>query len=121
MNSVGNLCLHLAGNESHYLGAVIGGSGYRRDRPAEFTAGGGFDAPALLARLREARASTRAALATLAPADLDLPVAADHPAAPTARKLILHVATHYAYHSGQIVLLARWLQPGEERILPWGH
>ena len=47
-NSVGNLILHLTGNLSTYIGAQIGGTGYVRNRPLEFTdaaggwAGGGF-------------------------------------------------------------------------------
>jgi uncharacterized damage-inducible protein DinB len=35
-NSAGTLALHLAGNLQHYVGAVLGGTGYVRDRPAEF-------------------------------------------------------------------------------------
>ena len=35
-NSAGNLCLHLLGNLNHFIGAVIGESGYERDRNAEF-------------------------------------------------------------------------------------
>ena len=47
-NSIGNLCLHLAGNESHYLGHLIGGSNYQRDRSGEFNATGGFNKAELL-------------------------------------------------------------------------
>src|SRR5262245_13323309 len=36
-NAAGTLALHLAGNIQHYVGAVLGGSGYVRDRPAEFS------------------------------------------------------------------------------------
>ena len=35
-NVAGTLVLHLAGNLQYYIGAVLGGSGYVRDRPAEF-------------------------------------------------------------------------------------
>jgi len=35
-NSAGNLCLHLLGNLQHYIGAVLGNSGYERNRKAEF-------------------------------------------------------------------------------------
>ena len=31
-NSAGNLALHVAGNIQYFIGAVLGGSGYRRDR-----------------------------------------------------------------------------------------
>ncbi len=35
-NSGGNLCLHLTGNLQHFIGAVLGDSGYVRNREAEF-------------------------------------------------------------------------------------
>ena len=35
-NSAGNLCLHICGNLQHFIGAVLGNSGYVRDRDAEF-------------------------------------------------------------------------------------
>lgn len=35
-NSGGNLCLHLIGNLNAYIGAGLAGSGYVRNRPAEF-------------------------------------------------------------------------------------
>src|SRR3982750_2278937 len=35
-NSAGNLCLHLIGNLKHFFGAVLGETGYVRDRDAEF-------------------------------------------------------------------------------------
>jgi len=35
-NSAGNLCLHLLGNLQHYIGAVLGKTGYERNREAEF-------------------------------------------------------------------------------------
>jgi uncharacterized damage-inducible protein DinB len=36
-NSAGNLCLHIIGNLQHFIGAVIGETGYIRDREAEFS------------------------------------------------------------------------------------
>src|SRR5688572_416289 len=35
-NSAGNLCLHMTGNLKHFFGAVLGETGYVRDRDAEF-------------------------------------------------------------------------------------
>lgn len=37
-NSAGNLCLHLCGNLQHFIGAVLGDTGYIRHREAEFSA-----------------------------------------------------------------------------------
>src|SRR6186713_2326213 len=36
-NSAGNLALHVAGNLQHFVGAVLGGSAYVRDRNGEFS------------------------------------------------------------------------------------
>lgn len=36
-NSAGNLCLHLIGNLNHFIGAVLGHTGYVRNRENEFT------------------------------------------------------------------------------------
>jgi len=37
LNSGGNLCLHLCGNLQHFIGAVLGNSGYVRKREEEFS------------------------------------------------------------------------------------
>ena len=36
-NSAGNLCLHLCGNLQHFIGNILGNSGYVRNRDAEFS------------------------------------------------------------------------------------
>jgi len=36
-NSAGNLCLHIVGNLNNYIGAILGNTGYIRNRPLEFT------------------------------------------------------------------------------------
>lgn len=36
-NSSGNLSLHIVGNLNHFIGGILGGSSYERDRDAEFT------------------------------------------------------------------------------------
>ncbi|WP_373493480.1 DinB family protein [Aquiflexum sp.] len=42
LNSAGTLTVHLIGNLNHFIGAVMGNSGYVRDRDAEFST---FDVP----------------------------------------------------------------------------
>jgi hypothetical protein len=37
-NSAGNLALHLIGNLHHFIGAVLGNTGYVREREKEFSA-----------------------------------------------------------------------------------
>ena len=121
LNSVGNLCLHLAGNESHYLGFGVGKIAYKRDRSGEFTADGGTGKEDLLGRLRESRRRTREVLESLRAEDFDRPIEIDHPPDSTVLRIVAHVVEHYAYHTGQIVLLTRLLQEGEERLLDWSH
>ena len=36
-NTPGNLCLHLCGNLKHFYGAIIGNTGYIRERDLEFS------------------------------------------------------------------------------------
>jgi len=36
-NSAGNLCLHICGNLQYFVGAVLGNSGYVRNRDEEFS------------------------------------------------------------------------------------
>jgi uncharacterized damage-inducible protein DinB len=37
LNSAGTLCLHICGNLQHFVGAVLGNSGYIRQRDEEFS------------------------------------------------------------------------------------
>ena len=121
VNSIGNLCLHIAGNESHYIGRCIAVTDYRRDRPAEFTTEGGLGREDLLMRLEEARQSTVKVFDSLSAEIFHQPIEADCHPEPTVLRIILHVAGHYAYHTGEIVLLTRLFQQGDERLLHWKH
>jgi uncharacterized damage-inducible protein DinB len=99
-NSAGTLALHLAGNIQHYLGARLGGTGYLRDRPAEF-ADRGVPRAELLARIEAARAAVQAAAA----ADVD--TSADYPEVIGDRRVVtadylLHLCSHFAFHLGQL-------------------
>jgi len=102
-NSGGTLARHCAGNVRHYVGHVLGGSGYVRDREAEFSA---RSVPrrdlddALSAADREATA----ALTRLDPARLDAPWPGPLPegVAYSARTFLQHLTSHLAYHLGQL-------------------
>ena len=63
-NSAGNLCLHLVGNLSAFIGAELGRTGYVRHRDLEFSR---RDVPRaeLLRQVAETRAVVEAALAAL--------------------------------------------------------
>src|SRR5947199_7033217 len=71
-NSAGTLALHLAGNLRHYVGAILGGNGYIRNRDEEFAA---RDIPRamLLAQISEAEEVVKSTLPLLSEAQMSLP------------------------------------------------
>jgi hypothetical protein len=99
-NSGGTLALHLAGNIQHYLGARLAGTGYVRDRPAEFAL---RDVPKaeLLARIEAARAAVRAAAAAPVSLAADFPEVISDARIATGDYLV-HLCTHFAFHLGQL-------------------
>lgn len=101
-NSAGTLALHLAGNLRHYVGALLGGTGYIRNRDEEFAA---RDVPreTLLANLREAEAAIASTLPTLSDEQMSAPFPEpirEHHL--QTGELLVHLATHLAYHLGQV-------------------
>jgi hypothetical protein len=99
-NSAGTLALHLAGNIRHYLGARLGGTGYVRDRPAEFAERGVARAE-LLERIEAARAAVLAAAAVEVDTSADFPELINDARIVTGDYL-LHLCTHFAFHLGQL-------------------
>lgn len=72
-NAVGNLVLHCAGSTRHYIGHVVGGTDFVRDRDAEFAARGPLPRAELRARLDAAVAEADRVLAAFDPAALLAP------------------------------------------------
>jgi hypothetical protein len=101
-NSAGTLALHLAGNLQHYIGALLGHTGYVRDRPAEFAL---RDVPRaeLLQGLETARSVVGSVLARLRDEDLpkQLPEIITGVRVDTEEYLV-HLLVHLAYHLGQM-------------------
>ena len=101
-NSAGNLCLHLTGNLQHFIGAVLGASGYVRDRDAEF-ASKNIPKDVLLQNIDSTIAVLRETLAKMSDDDFDrtYPLEVfDHPM--TTGYFLTHLTTHFNYHLGQI-------------------
>ncbi|ARK11344.1 DinB family protein [Fibrella sp. ES10-3-2-2] len=101
-NSAGNLCLHLIGNLNTYIGGELGQSGYVRQRDLEFSL---RDIPraVLLAQLDETASLVSRTLLSLDEARLQ----EEYPLLVFENKtstgfLLVHLATHLAYHLGQI-------------------
>ena len=65
-NPGGNLCLHLCGNLQHYIGAVLGGSGYVRNREHEFAARN-IPRELLIQEINKTKTAVRSALEKLEP------------------------------------------------------
>jgi hypothetical protein len=101
-NVGGTLVLHLTGNLQHYFGARLAGTGYLRDRPAEF-ARRNVPRSELLREIDAARAAVKAGSTAVGTAQL----AADFPELVGGSRVktgdyLVHLAVHFAYHLGQL-------------------
>jgi uncharacterized damage-inducible protein DinB len=109
-NSGGNLCLHLLGNLNAYIGAEIGKTGYIRDRPLEFSQKN-TPKEELIARIEATIPIVHDALESLIEFDLEQ----EYPLLVFAERrtyafFLTHLATHLAYHIGQINYHRRLLE-----------
>ena len=110
-NSIGHLLLHLTGNLSYYIAGEIGGSGYVRNRPLEFT--DTSRAPkAVLLKIFEGTIEMVAAV-------IKKQSEQDWSAAYTAKGFedcgdrftaFLRCAAHLSHHTGQIIYLCKELE-----------
>lgn len=101
-NSGGNLCLHLCGNLQHFIGTVLGGSGYVRNREAEF-ASKNIPRQQLLDEIEKTKAAISSTLPDLPHEQLHAPYPIEvfgHPMATVF--FLMHLATHLGYHLGQV-------------------
>lgn len=108
-NPAGTLALHVAGNLRHFIGAVLGGSRYVRDRDAEFGRRG-LSRQEVTAELERAEDEIEPAILALTESILaaPYPVAVGGVTLPTGRFLI-HLAVHTGFHLGQAGYLRRAL------------
>ena len=106
-NSVGNLALHVAGNLQYFIGTVLGGTGYVRNRELEFGQRSG-PRENIYAELDAAIAVVRKVLPDLSDAALerDFPEAIMGLTFPTGRFLV-HLCAHAGFHLGQAGYLRR--------------
>lgn len=101
-NSAGNLCLHLLGNVNHFIGNLIGGTGYKRDRQAEFSE---KDVPReeLNKRIDALIEDVKKSLPKLNDADMNKTFP-DMIGGKTREYgfTLIHITNHFDYHLGQI-------------------
>ncbi len=102
LNSGGNLCLHINGNLKHFIGTVLGNSGYVRDRESEFKIKN--------VSRKELLNSTDETIVTIDKTIESLPeemLSKNYPkefnnSTVTVEFLLIHLAAHLNYHLGQI-------------------
>jgi hypothetical protein len=101
-NSTGTLVLHLCGNLRHFVGAVLGHTGYVRQRELEFSARD-VDRATLRAAIVEARRDVEHSFAQIDAAQAVAPYPLEILKGTVASgDWITHLATHLAYHLGQV-------------------
>ena len=101
-NSAGTLALHLAGNLRWFIGTQLGGTGYVRDREAEF-AKRNVPRKELIAIVEAASDEVTRTLATLDPAVLDAPFPLEVGGLRLRTgRFLMHLEGHFAYHLGQL-------------------
>ena len=101
-NSAGNLCLHIVGNLNHFIGAEFGNTGYIRQRNLEFSL---KDVPKteLIKKINETIIVVENALKFLTAEDLQKEYSRRaFEEKMTTEFFITHLASHLAYHLGQI-------------------
>ena len=101
-NPGGTLVLHVAGNLQHFVGAVLGNSGYRRDRTAEFSRRG-VSRVGLLEEIDAAAGAVERGMNAVS----DDAMTAPYPEPISGRTIatgdfLAHLAAHLAYHLGQL-------------------
>ncbi len=102
VNPAGNLCLHLNGNLKHFFGAVLGGTGYVRDRDAEFSLKNVAKSE-LLQGIDEAKSVVLITLEKLTDEDYAMTYPIEVFGKPmTTGFFLTHLATHLNWHLGHI-------------------
>ncbi len=101
-NSAGNLCLHLIGNLNHFIGAMLGNTGYVRNRELEFSQKN-IAADELVKSIDDTIVVVETALTKLSDDILneDYPLLYNNEKVSTIL-MLTHLLTHFGYHLGQI-------------------
>jgi uncharacterized damage-inducible protein DinB len=109
-NSVANLVIHLAGSNRYYFEHVIGGEPDTRNRDAEFAARAGQTKGSLQRLWAESVAATERTLNAVEPSRL-MEQTDRSGKLTTFAQILLHVSHHNSVHMGQIVFIAKQLNP----------
>lgn len=101
-NSSGNLCLHILGYLNHFIGGVLGNTGYERDRDREFSEKY-VPRSRLLQEIKKTNEMIKTTLSDLKYVDLDKP----YPINVFEEEMktgyfLIHLFGHLNYHLGQV-------------------
>lgn len=101
-NSAGNLCLHLVGNLNTYIGAVIGKTGYVRQRDLEFSLKN-IPRPDLVQKIEDTIVMIDQVMSSFKTEQFE----EEYPLEVLGGKMtteyfLIHLATHLSYHLGQV-------------------
>ena len=101
-NSAGNLCLHLLGNMNHFIGALLGETGFVRDRDLEFSAKEA-SREFLNDEITKTIAAVKIGLNNLSAEDFDKNFPVEKRGEIVKMDfMLLHLLGHFSYHLGQI-------------------
>ena len=110
-NSAGTLTLHLCGNLQHFIGAILGKSGYERNRENEFAARN-VARKELLEEISKTKEVVEAVLQQLDPKQLGMEYPIQVFGKPmTTTFFLIHLSVHLNYHLGQVNYHRRLLAP----------
>lgn len=111
INPVGTLSHHLCGNLRYFVGALLGGDGYQRNREDEFEARG-LTRDALVEEVLATRDAVAAALSRLDAAQLqdEMPDPPPQHRGRTVGYFLVQLCCHLSRHRGQLNYLRRILE-----------
>ncbi|HKI45074.1 MAG TPA: DUF1572 family protein [Balneolales bacterium] len=105
-NSAGVLTQHITGNLMFYVGAVLGGVEYQRDRNREFS-NTGASADELLHGIRRASQTIPGVIRGLTNDQLTSPYPTKISFPYSTQQFLIHLYGHLSYHLGQLNYLRR--------------
>ncbi len=109
-NTAGNLTLHLLGNLNHFVGALLGKTGYQRQREAEFS-NKNVAVSEISKAIAELKPVLQNTLSALSGTDLAANFPVEHQNKVVSSEwMLIHLSGHLNYHLGQINYLRRILE-----------
>jgi len=100
-NSAGSLALHLVGNLNHFIGHILGGTDYKRDREFEFS-GTAVPRTELVEKIEQTIKMIDEVVPKLSKERMEQNYEFNFFGEHSTAFYLMHFATHLSYHLGQI-------------------